>query len=82
MEHSNIIKAIQFIRPNAGFSLTGTELTWLDETQKEPTKKEIEDGYKAYLAAEQAKADKIALEKQEVLAKLGLTAEEVVALLA
>lgn len=82
MEHSHIVKAIQFIRPNAEFSITGTELTWLDETQAEPTKKQIEDGWVAYQAAEKAKADDIAAQKQLVIEKLGLTAEEVSALLA
>jgi predicted NAD/FAD-dependent oxidoreductase len=82
MEHSQILKAIQFIRPDAGFSLSGTELTWLDENQTEPTKKQIEDGWVAYQAAEKAKAEEAAAQKQLVIEKLGLTAEEVSALLA
>jgi hypothetical protein len=82
MEHNQIVKAIQFIRPDAEWSLTATELTWLDKNQTEPSKKQIEDGWVAYQAAEKAKADNIAAQKQEVLEKLGLTAEEVSALLA
>jgi len=82
MEHSQIVKAIQFIRPDAEFSLSGTELTWLDDKQAKPTQAEIEQGWSAYQAAEKVKAEKLATEKQEVLAKLGLTSEEVAALLA
>ena len=82
MEHSQIIKAIQFIKPNAEFSLSGIELTWLDKIQTKPTEAQIAKGWIDYQAAEKAKADDIATQKQEVLAKLGLTADEVVALLA
>ena len=82
MEHSQIIKAIQFIKPNAEFSLSGTELTWLDKSQTKPTEAQITKGWLDYQAAEKAKAEDIATQKQEVLAKLGLTADEVVALLA
>lgn len=82
MEHSQIVKAIQFIRPDAEFSISGTDLTWLDKTQVKPTDAEIAKGWVDYQAAEKVKADKIAVEKQQVLTKLGLTADEVAALLA
>jgi hypothetical protein len=81
MEHNQIVKAIQFIRPNAEFALTETDLTWLDGNQIKPTKKEIEDGWIAYQAAENLKAQKLAADKQAVLVKLGLTSDEVAALL-
>lgn len=82
MEHSQIVKAIQFIRPDAEWSLTATELTWLDKKQAQPTEAEIAQGWIDYQTAEKAKADDVATQKQEVLAKLGLTADEVAALLA
>jgi hypothetical protein len=39
-EHSQKVKAIQFIRPNAEFILNGDNLQWLDNEQKEPTANE------------------------------------------
>ena len=83
MKHQDKVKAIQFIRPNAEFTLKGDELEWLDETQTEPTKKEIETGWLAYQAAEIAEAEAKAAAKaaaQAKLAALGLTVEDLTAL--
>ena len=83
MEHNQIFKAIQFIRPDAEFSLSGTELTWLDESQTEPTKTEIETGLVAYQAAQQAEAEAEAQAKATAegkLAALGLTTDDLKAL--
>ena len=83
MEHLQILKAIQFIRPDAEFSLSGTELTWLDENQTEPTSAEIKAGWTAYQVAQEAKAEAKAAAKaaaQAKLAALGLTVEDLTAL--
>lgn len=82
MNHQEIALALNFIRPNAEWSLTDNELTWLDAEQTEPTKKEIEAGWAAYQA--KVEADKAAAEnqKQAILDRLGLTAEEAKLLLA
>jgi hypothetical protein len=82
MEHNQIFKAIQFIRPDAEFSLSGTELTWLDENQTEPTKAEIEAGWVAYQAAKISQAETKATAKAELLERLGITADEAKLLLA
>ena len=76
MEHSQIFKSIQFIRPNSEFSLSGTELTWLDDNQVEPTNAEIEAGWIAYQAAQEVQAQANATAKAALLDRLGITADE------
>jgi hypothetical protein len=76
MEHSHILKSIQFIRPNSEFSLSETELTWLDDNQVEPTNAEIEAGWIAYQAAQEVQAQANATAKAALLDRLGITAEE------
>ena len=83
MEHKEKTTAIQFIRPNAIFTLRGDELEWLDESQAEPTGAEIEAGWVAYQAAKAAEAEAKATAKataQSKLAALGLTVEDLQAL--
>jgi hypothetical protein len=74
MTHEQITKAIQSLKPNAEWTLTGDDyanLIWLS-TGKAPTLAEIE----AEIAALPAKeAAKIAA-KANLLAKLGITADE------
>ena len=76
MEHLDKVNAIKHIRPNAEFVLKGDELEWLDTEQTEPTKKEIENGLIAYKAALQAELDAKAAQRQEILDRIGLTADE------
>lgn len=76
MQHSEKMKAIQFIRPNAQFVLAGDDLTWFDEEQTEPTKAEIEAGWVAYQAAQIAEAEAKAAQKAALLNKLGITEDE------
>jgi hypothetical protein len=76
MEHMEKVLAIQFIRPNAVFNLDDNNLIWLDQSQIEPTAKEIEKGWLDYQTAETAaKATKVA-EKAALLTKLGITDDE------
>lgn len=76
MEHNEIVLAIQFIRPNAIFSLFDNNLVWLDENQTEPTDKEIEKGWLDYQKAQKAAEATKAAEKAALLAKLGITEDE------
>jgi len=83
MEHNDKVKAIQFIRPNAEFTLTGDNLEWLDTEQTEPTNKEIEAGLVAYKLAKESEAETKAQAKaaaQAKLAALGLTVADLEAL--
>lgn len=82
MNHSDKVKAIQHIRPNAEFTLIEDELNWLDENQTEPTKAEIEAGWTAYQAAQQAEAEAQAAAKAALLKRLGITEAEAKLLLA
>ena len=41
MNPRDMANAIQFIRPNAEFSLRGDDLEWLDQKQIQPTIAEI-----------------------------------------
>jgi hypothetical protein len=82
-EHSQKVKAIQFIRPNAEFILNGDDLQWLDKEQKEPTANEIEAGWTAYSADVENKKQEAAINKaaaEAKLAELGLTADDLRAL--
>lgn len=80
-----LVLAIKSLRPEAEFSIVGGDYStvkWDVLEGTAPTKAEVD---KAITAIEKAEADKeaqAAITKQEVLAKLGLTAEEVSALLA
>lgn len=83
MEFNERLKAIQFIRPNAQFVLSGDDLTWFDEEQTQPTEAEIEAGWVAYQAKvktdkAEAAAKKAAAEAK--LAALGLTSDDLKAL--
>ena len=76
MNHNETVNAILFIRPNAEFTLREDKLDWLDKKQTEPTKKEIEDGFIAYQAAQKAEIKANATAKAALLSRLGITAEE------
>ena len=82
MKHIDKVKAIQFIRPNAEFVLTGDELTWLDQAQTQPTEEEIKAGYISYEAAQEAEAEAKATQKAALLNRLGITEDEAKLLLA
>ena len=76
MNHNEILLAISYIRPNAEFSLSGNELEWLDKNQKKPTKTEIDAGWIAYQTTQKTEAESKAAQRQLILDKLGLTADE------
>lgn len=83
MNHADKCLIIKKIRPNAEFTLRGDDLEWLDETQTKPTESEIEAGWIAYQAAQEAEAKAKAAAKtaaQTKLATLGLTVEDLQAL--
>jgi hypothetical protein len=83
MEHNDKVKAIQFIRPNAEFTLTGDVLEWFDTEQTEPTNKEIEAGLTAYQLAKESESQTKAQAKATAegkLAALGLTTDDLRAL--
>ena len=83
MKHSDKVNAIQFIRPDAEFVLSGDEIQWLDKKQTEPTNAEIEAGLVGYQAKVEAdKADAVAKKEaaQAKLGALGLTADDLKAL--
>lgn len=83
MEHNQIVKAIQHIRPGSQFVLHGEELDWLDTNQTQPTEEEIEAGWIAYQAkveADKAEAEAKKEAAQAKLAALGLTPDDLKAL--
>jgi hypothetical protein len=82
MNHYDKTKSILHIRPNAEFILSGDELTWIDETQTQPTEEEIEAGWVAYQAAQIAEAEAKAAQKAALLNRLGITEDEAKLLLA
>lgn len=76
MKHKEIVKSIQFMIPDAQFTLVGDELTWLDENNTKPTNAEIKAGWVAYQAAQEAEAEAQAQAKAELLERLGITEDE------
>jgi hypothetical protein len=76
MQHSEIIESLNFIKPDAKWVLQGLDLLWQDEEQDEPTQLEIEAGWVAYKAAQQAEAEAKAAQKAALLDKLGITEDE------
>jgi len=82
MIHNDKILAIQHIRPNAKFILRDETLEWLDETQIQPSEKEIEAGWVAYKLAQEAEAESKATQKAALLNRLGITDQEAKLLLA
>jgi hypothetical protein len=81
MKHSEIVKAISYIRPKAVFAMRDLDIEWMDENQTQPTMKEIEAGWVAYQAKELADATTRAEAKAALLERLGLTADEAALLL-
>ena len=68
--------AIQFIRPNAIFTLRGENIEWLDLEQKEPNTKEIENALIAYKAHKEVKENEEMQKRTEILERLGISEEE------
>jgi hypothetical protein len=85
MTSEQIVIGIKYLHPEAEFSFENGDYStvkWDVLEGTAPTLKEIEVAYAEHLKAEEAKATAQATKKQEVLAKLGLTADEVASLLA
>jgi hypothetical protein len=76
MQHQDKTLAIQSIRPNAKFTLSGDELIWSDEEQVEPTESEIKAGWVAYQAKQKAETKANATAKSALLDRLGITEDE------
>lgn len=84
MTSEDIVKAIKRLKPTAQFSMTENDFSsvkWDFIEGNAPTMKELEDVLKVINAEELAAQAEVETKKQEVLAKLGLTAEEMAALL-
>lgn len=80
-----ISQAIKLLRPNAEFVFNNDDystIEWQVLDGSAPTKAEIDAAIKEIEADETNRQAAIDAKKQEVLAKLGLTADEVAALLA
>ena len=75
-------RVIAYLRPNAAFVLRGDDIEWLDTEQKQPTDKEIADDLVAYNAAKEAEEAAALAKRNEILERLGITADEAKLLLA
>jgi hypothetical protein len=76
MDFLQKFKAIQFIRPNAHFSLQDDKLIWLDTNAIQPTESEIELGWVAYNAWKTEQDLAKATQKAALLDRLGITEDE------
>ena len=79
MKAQDIVKALEVLRPGAGYSLTEDDystIEWSDLKSAAPTLKEIEDAIARIKVDEAAKAESDATAKAALLERLGITAEE------
>jgi hypothetical protein len=67
---------LNYLKPNADYVIRGSELEWLDNNQSKPTEAEIEAGWVAYQAAQEAEAATKAAQRQALLTRLGITEDE------
>jgi hypothetical protein len=76
MEHQDIVNALTQIRPNSIYHLKDNELTWLDDKQSEPTKKELEEGLALYKVKKEEEILEVQAKREALLDRLGITADE------
>lgn len=76
LTHEQIVKSIQYIRPEASFVLNGIDLEWLDDEQVKPTDLEIEQGWTEYQLKVESDRIEIEAKRQALLSRLGITEEE------
>lgn len=80
-----IHEAIQSLRPGKGFVMYNddpTTIIWDDSKVTTPTKAEIDQAVIAYEQKLKTEENAVIAQKEAILAKLGITAEEVATLLA
>jgi len=78
MIHAEIVKALANLKPATQWTLSGddyADLVWLSAGSA-PTLAELETEIALLPTKEKAKADKAAAEKEALLSKLGITADE------
>lgn len=76
-------EVLEMLIPAGGWSISGDDYEGIVFEKCAPiTKKQFEDGFKVVDAWKKEKAEQQAAAKEAILAKLGLTAEEVALLLA
>jgi hypothetical protein len=76
---SNLVKAIKLLKPTAEFSFTDNDYStvkWDVLEGDAPTQSEIDDAIKQVKADEKAEIKAIAAQRQAILDRLGLTADE------
>jgi hypothetical protein len=76
LTHNEIVKSIQYIRPNAAFVVNGLDIQWLDTEQSQPTELEIQQGWIDYQAKIEIDKAEESAKRQALLNKLGITEEE------
>ena len=85
MKTQEIVIGIKRLLPDSEFSFENGDystINWIKINGEAPTLVAIEKAYQDYVAEEKATLKAVEAKKQEVLSKLGLTADEVTALLA
>jgi len=77
LTHTQIIEVLNFIRPNAQWTLNDLELQWNESSSSKPTIEELENGFVALENYKKTEQENREVAKAAVLNKLGLTADEV-----
>lgn len=78
MTHAEIVKALAYLAPESGWTLSGddyNDIVWLTDHAK-PTLAEIEAEIAQIPARKEAARIEAETKKAELLAKLGITADE------
>jgi hypothetical protein len=81
MTNFKIADALQFLGFSSGWVCSDTEIVLWENSEPQPTKKQLDDAMKQLATTQVAAQDAKAEARQAVLDKLGLTADEAAALL-
>ena len=76
---TNLVKAIHKLKPNSEFRFENDDystIEWIVLEGDAPTKKQIDDAIKQIKADEIIEAEAITAQRQAILDKMGLTADE------
>jgi hypothetical protein len=78
---AKIAAALNYLGYNSGYYIEGEKITWVDEPPVKPSQKQIDDKVKVIESILETKAEAEKALKVSAYTKLGLTEEEIKAIL-
>jgi hypothetical protein len=79
--HQKIVESLKELGYTSGWAVNGTEIEWIEEPEVRPTKKQIDDKVKIIESILETRAQEERALKMSAYTKLGLTEEEINAIL-